>query len=240
MRTGVILKYYLRDVLGKSMLVMVGIYSLFSMVIPLIVAALVKDAEMTNTSDIYFSLLVYMCVYAGVYANQYTRMHIALGTTRKAIWANQTVIGTLILSVAAVALSVAAQWLTMAVGNALAGWFNLAMTIDNALIIRWMMGANSSWGLGVLLMVMISFVVLSAVECMTYFFLRWKKHMLLVSLVLGLLLIWLMMTHTAQMVEGIIWLFDGGIWAVCGKLALLGAALLGISYIPLSRLPIKN
>ncbi|MEA5069729.1 MAG: hypothetical protein VB067_12115, partial [Christensenellaceae bacterium] len=132
MRIGVILKYYLKGVLGRNLMIMVGVYSLFALGIPLMVAALVSTPDTISASDIFPSAVIYMCISAGIYVVQYGRMHIALGTTRKEVWAGQVVLGTAILGVATVVLSLSAQWLTTAIGNGLARLMGLSVRLGNA------------------------------------------------------------------------------------------------------------
>ncbi|MEA4896662.1 MAG: hypothetical protein VB065_03485 [Eubacteriales bacterium] len=239
MRIGVILKYYLKGVLGRNLMIMVGVYSLFALGIPLMVAALVSTPDTISASDIFPSAVIYMCISAGIYVVQYGRMHIALGTTRKEVWAGQVVLGTAILGVATVVLSLSAQWLTTAIGNGLARLMGLSVRLGNATIQEIMFGGGP-WGVRVLLPAAIAFALLAITQCITLLFQRWAKPMLLVSLCLGALFTWCALSHTEALARAMAGFFGGDKLMLAGKLALVGVAFLAASYIPLRRLTMKG
>lgn len=239
MRSAAIIKYYFKDVLGKSMAYMMAIYVAIVMVIPLVVSALSNDPDVVGSSDAFFNSLIYMAIWAGIYAHQYTRMHIALGTTRKALWLNQTVLGSMILTVLTIAVAMVVQYIAMFLGNIIAGALGLKMTFEDSMITQWVFENGFHYGRALMIFAA-PFALLSLVQCITYYFLRWKNAMLMVSLVLAVTLGWLAMSRTREFAEAIVWLFQGSFAALGGKLLLVGAAALGLSYIPLSRLPLKN
>lgn len=243
MRIGVTLKYYLRDLLSKPMLIMIAAFVGIAVFLPLTMAVMDQSGEIVlGTVDIFTQMVVYVCIFSGIYTKQYTNMHIALGTTRKTIWFAQTLLGTVILPVVTVAIAAITQLFT----TRLIILSSNIMGLNVGLRSMSLMGdflKGFSWPARIAFLFAVPFTSMALVQCLCYFWFRWKKGMMLFSAVIGALLIWITVTNPyalLKVLEIVGMIYSGTFLVISLKIILTGFVLLVLSYIPLRRMPIKK